>query len=62
MKVATKLYSPKEFAELFGLTTQGVTRNCRKGKIKAFQIGCTWKIPFDADEIERMADENKRTA
>lgn len=60
--MSTELLTPKEFAKEFRVTEQCVTQLCRKGQIKAYQIGRQWRIPFDSEEVDQYASQNKRTA
>lgn len=60
--MATKIYRPKELADLLGVTRQTITAMCRRGQLKAIRAGNMWRIPFDIEEVDRIAEENKRTA
>ena len=64
--MATRLWTPNEYAELMGITPQWVRQLCRDGCIKAFAFKSgkvtTWRIPFDAEEIDEMAAQNGKLA
>lgn len=60
--MAARIYTAKEYAALMRASVQAVTKACRAGTIRAYRVGAAWRIPFDADDIERVAKENKRAA
>lgn len=64
--MATKLYTPTEFAQVMRVTPQYVRKLCATGKLGAvgFRQGETtvWRIPFDMEEVEEIAGKNKRAA
>lgn len=60
--MSTELLTPKEFAEEFSVTEQCVTRLCRTKQLKAYRIGGQWRIPYDREEVQEYAKQNKRTA
>lgn len=64
--MATKLYTPTEFAHVMRVTPQYVRKLCATGKLGAvrFRQGETtvWRIPFDMEEVEEIAGKNKRAA
>lgn len=57
-----KLLKPGEYARIFGVSQQCVTRLCRNKQLKAVRVGSQWRIPFDRDELDDYAEQNKRTA
>lgn len=64
--MATQLYTPTEFAQIMRVTPQYVRKLCATGKLGAvrFRQGETtvWRIPFDMEEVNEIADKNKRAA
>lgn len=58
----TELLTPKEFAKEYRVTEQCVTRMCRTNQLKAYRIGGQWIIPYDREEVQEHAKQNKRTA
>ena len=59
--MATRLYTPSEYASLMRVTPQYVRRCCADGTVKAFRMSIgqgkrrTWRIPFDEESIGDMA-------
>lgn len=60
--MSTELLTPKEFAKEYRVTEQCVTRLCRTNQLKAYRIGGQWRIPYNKEEVEHYAEQNKRTA
>lgn len=60
--MSTELLTPKEYAKEVRITEQSITRMCRKKEIKAYRIGGQWRIPYDREEVQEYAVQNKRTA
>lgn len=62
--MARRLYTPKEYAELMGVSPQHVCDLCRSGQIKATKLGSDkrqqWRIPFDEALLDAMAEQNCR--
>ena len=62
--MATRLYTPTEYAELMGISPQYVRLCCRRGSIKAFMFEtdggkrCKYRIPFDLETVKVMAAQN----
>ncbi len=62
--MATRLYTPSEYASLMRVTPQYVRRCCADGTVKAFRMSIgqgkrrTWRIPFDEESIGDMAAQN----
>lgn len=63
-EMATRLYKPREYAELMRVTPQYVCRCCADGTIKAFRMSIgngkrhVWRIPFDEEQMGQMAELN----
>ena len=63
-EMATRLYTPSEYASLMRVTPQYVRRCCADGTVKAFRMSIgqgkrrTWRIPFDEESIGNMAAQN----
>ena len=63
--MARELYTPSEFAGVMGVSVQHILRCCHNGeldavKLKAGEKRTVWAIPFDMDELDRMASDNAR--
>lgn len=61
--MATELYTPKEFAEVMGVSPQHILRCCQNGEISAVRLKAgekrtRWAIPFDMDDLTKMARKN----
>ena len=55
--MAEKLYTQKEVAEMFNVTTQTIYRWRKAGKISATKIGKN--VMFTTEEINRTIKENQ---
>lgn len=60
--MSAELLKPKEYAKEVRVTEQCVTQLCRTKQLKAYRIGKQWRIPYDREEVEQYAQQNKRTA
>ena len=64
--MATRLYTPSEYASLMRVTPQYVRKLCATGKLGAVRFkqgeAAVWRIPFDMEEVEEIAGKNKRAA
>lgn len=61
--MATELYTPKEFAKVMGVSPQHILRCCQNGELSAVRLKAgdkrtRWAIPFDMDDLTKMAHMN----
>ncbi len=61
--MATELYTPKEFAKVMGVSPQHILRCCQNGELRAVRLKAgekrtRWAIPFDMDDLTKMAHMN----
>ena len=60
--MATRLYTPSEYASLMRVTPQYVRALCASNVIKAYRFTqgtrSIWRIPFDEQSIGDMAAQN----
>jgi hypothetical protein len=57
--------SPKQYAELFGLTADHVSRSCKAGLIPGAVrpvLGGQWRIPVEGGHVVRSRRSKKRAA
>ena len=60
--MATRLYTPSEYASIMRITQQHVRALCASNAIKAYRFKqgtrSIWRIPFDEQSIGDMAEQN----
>nr|DAG31771.1 MAG TPA: hypothetical protein [Caudoviricetes sp.] len=60
--MATRLYTPSEYASIMRITPQHVRALCASNAIKAYRFKqgtrSIWRIPFDEQSIGDMAEQN----